>query len=105
MANTIVNYGAVTASTANNVQKDLVTVEPNKPADTLSDREREVLKLIGLGATNREIAEKLMISEHTVKSHLRSILNKLNIRNRQQAAVYAERQGLVVAADPLETDS
>jgi DNA-binding NarL/FixJ family response regulator len=61
-----------------------------------------VLALIGTGATNREIAEKLIISEHTVKSHLRSILNKLDIRNRQQAAAYAEREGLVAAPDPQE---
>jgi DNA-binding CsgD family transcriptional regulator len=71
----------------------------------LTVREREVLKLIGLGATNREIADKLIISEHTVKSHLRSILNKLNIRNRQQAAVYAEREGLVVGTEPVKTSS
>ena len=106
MANSIINYGAVAAiSTANDVQRDLASVEPSRPIDTLSDREREVLSLIGNGATNREIAEKLIISEHTVKSHLRSILNKLNIRNRQQAAVYAEREGLIVGTDVLKTDS
>ena len=70
----------------------------------LSEREREVLSLIGNGATNREIAERLIISENTVKSHLRSILNKLNIRNRQQAAVYAEREGLVSASASVKTD-
>ena len=63
--------------------------------DALSDREREVLICIKEGASNREIAQKLVLSEHTVKSHLRSILRKLNISNRQQAAAYAEREGLV----------
>jgi len=72
------------------------------PVDTLSDREREMLSLNERGVTNREIAEKLIISEHTVKSHLRSILNKLNIRNRQQAAVYAEREGLIAATDVVK---
>ena len=96
MANSIVNYGAITArSIDNDVQRDLANDRPSGLIDTLTIREREVLKLIGLGATNREIANELIISEHTVKSHLRSILSKLNIRNRQQAAVYAEREGLV----------
>ena len=106
MANSIINYGAVAAiSTVNDVQPDLVRIEPSKPVDTLSEREREVLGLIGNGATNREIAQKLIISEHTVKSHLRSILNKLNISNRQQAAVYAERAGLIIDPNVAKTDS
>jgi DNA-binding NarL/FixJ family response regulator len=106
MANSIINYGAIAAaSTSDDGQSDLAIVEPTEHIDTLTDREREVLSLIGHGATNREIAEKLIISEHTVKSHLRSILNKLNIRNRQQAAVYAEREGLIVAIDVPRPDS
>jgi small-conductance mechanosensitive channel len=73
--------------------------------DILSNREREVLSLIGQGATNREIAQKLIISEHTVKSHIQSILNKLDVHNRQQAAVFAERAGLIteVAASKTST--
>jgi DNA-binding CsgD family transcriptional regulator len=106
MSNSIVNYGAVASVIPDNhIQKDPVAVKPMKPVDTLSDREREVLSLIGSGATNREIAEKLIISEHTVKSHIRSILNKLNIRNRQQAAVYAERIGIISATDVPKIDS
>jgi len=69
--------------------------QPLKWSDGLSDREREVLGLVGLGATNREIAQKLIISEHTVKVHLRTILNKLNLQNRQQAAAYAAKEGLL----------
>jgi DNA-binding CsgD family transcriptional regulator len=83
----------------------LAVIEPANDGEALTDREREVLSLIGNGATNREIAEILIISEHTVKSHLRSILNKLHLRNRQQAAVYAEREGLIVKADTLKTNS
>ena len=98
MTNIIVNYGEFSGDnteTTKDAQINLPTVKPSGLFDTLTDREREVLRLIGFGATNCEIAEKLIISEHTVKSHLRSILSKLNIRNRQQAAVYAERVGLM----------
>ncbi len=68
----------------------------------LSDREQDVIKLIGEGASNREIAETLIISEHTVKAHLRSILNKLNLRNRQQMAAYAVRHEIVTKDDENE---
>jgi DNA-binding CsgD family transcriptional regulator/small-conductance mechanosensitive channel len=106
MANTITNYGLVVeAISGDEVQNSVDTWAMGGLIATLSDREREVLKLIGLGATNREIAEKLIISEHTVKSHIRSILNKLNIRNRQQAAVFAEREGLMATNNLPKTDS
>lgn len=60
----------------------------------LSKREQEVLGLIARGATNREVSSELYISEHTVKVHLRSVLNKLGLRNRQQAVAYAVKAGL-----------
>lgn len=63
--------------------------------DDLSEREREVLCLLGQGMTNREIAQRLHIAENTVKNHLRSILQKLGLDNRVQAALYAIRNGLV----------
>jgi two-component system NarL family response regulator len=68
-------------------------VKPEKQA--LSEREREVLRLVAVGATNRDIAEKLVISENTVKVHLHNIMEKLHLRNRQHAAAYAIREGLV----------
>ncbi len=68
---------------------------PKNRHTLLSEREGEVLKLVGVGATNREIAERLIVSEHTVKVHLRSILNKLNLRNRQQIAAYAAQEGMI----------
>ena len=70
----------------------------------ISEREREVIGMVGQGASNREIAETLVVSEHTVKVHLRNILNKLDLRNRQQIAAYAVRHGLVPetdSADPI----
>jgi two-component system, NarL family, nitrate/nitrite response regulator NarL len=63
--------------------------------EDLSERELEVLTLVSRGATNREIAEDLTITENTVKVHLRHILEKLDLRNRQQAAAYAVQEGLV----------
>jgi DNA-binding NarL/FixJ family response regulator len=61
----------------------------------LTAREIEVLELVVEGRSNSEIAAALVISESTVKNHLRNILEKLHLRNRIQAAVYAVRQGLV----------
>lgn len=62
---------------------------------SLSPREGEVLQLVAQGATNKEIADALFISENTVKTHLGSILEKLHLSNRSQAAAYAIRRGLV----------
>ncbi|GCE48659.1 LuxR family two component transcriptional regulator [Thermosporothrix hazakensis] len=61
----------------------------------LSDRELEVLRLIADGLSNAAIAEKLVISEKTVKGHVSNILGKLHMVDRTQAAVYAWQQGLV----------
>ncbi len=61
----------------------------------LSKREEEVLKLVASGASNRKIASDLFISENTVKTHLRNIMNKLGVANRSQAAVYAVKVNLV----------
>jgi DNA-binding NarL/FixJ family response regulator len=61
----------------------------------LTDREREVLDLLVQGITsNRELAERLVVSENTVKYHLRNILDKLHLQNRAQVVAYAVRQGL-----------
>lgn len=67
---------------------------------SLSEREQEVLKLVAVGATNREIADKLVISENTVKVHLHNIMEKLHLRNRQHAAAYAIREGLITEIPP-----
>ncbi|MCE7861041.1 MAG: DNA-binding response regulator [Chloroflexi bacterium CFX2] len=61
----------------------------------LTDRETDVLKLIANGLTNSQIAEKLVISENTVKGHVSNILSKLHLADRTQAAVYAWQQGIV----------
>jgi len=61
----------------------------------LSEREREVLRLIADGLSNAEIAARLIIGERTVKSHVTNILGKLHVADRTQAAIYAWREGIV----------
>ena len=60
----------------------------------LSPREGEVLQLVAQGASNKKIADSLFISENTVKTHLRNIMEKLHLANRSQAAAYAIEKGL-----------
>jgi len=63
---------------------------------SLTEREREVLNLLVQGITsNRELAERLVVSENTVKYHLRNILDKLHVQNRAQVVAYAVRHGMV----------
>jgi DNA-binding NarL/FixJ family response regulator len=64
------------------------------PSAPLSEREREVLSLLATGATNREIADKLYLSPHTVKEHASALYRKLGARNRAEAVQRAERLGL-----------
>ncbi len=66
----------------------------------LSERELGVLRLIAAGCSNAEIANKLVISEKTVKGHVSNILSKLHMMDRTQAAVFAWQQGFVSRRDP-----
>jgi DNA-binding NarL/FixJ family response regulator len=66
-----------------------------EPTDELTSREIEVLEEVVKGASNKEIADTLNITENTVKIHLRNILEKLHVQNRIQAAVHAIREGLI----------
>ena len=67
--------------------------------DGVSPRELEVLQLVAEGASNNEIASSLIISENTVKTHLRNIMDKLHLANRSQAAAYAVRAGIQRPSD------
>lgn len=64
----------------------------------------EALAHVGNGLSNRQIARKLFISENTVKVHVRGIFNKLDIKNRQQAAVYASQEGLITSPEPKNSE-
>ena len=68
----------------------------------LSEREREVLALVGEGLANKLIARRLGITERTVKAHMTRIFEQLDVSDRTQAALWAQRHGLVEGAPPLE---
>jgi DNA-binding NarL/FixJ family response regulator len=63
----------------------------SSPVDTLSEREREILRLVGAGLTNEAIAERLFLSPHTVRTHVRNSLRKLGVSTRAQAVLALER--------------
>jgi DNA-binding NarL/FixJ family response regulator len=71
-----------------------------EPAQELTARELEVLELVADRLSNKEIATRLVISEHTVKNHLKNILSKLHLRSRRQAADYGLARGWVRPAEP-----
>ncbi len=66
--------------------------EPDS-SGSLSPREKEVLDLVSEGLTNKEVADRLYISENTVKYHMKNILDKLHLRNRSQVIAWAARRG------------
>jgi DNA-binding NarL/FixJ family response regulator len=79
---------------ASRLLRELITPH-DVPIEPLSEREREVLVLVAQGHSNREIAERLVLVEGTVKNHVSNILGKLQAENRTQAADIARRHGLV----------
>ena len=70
-----------------------------KPEVMLSEREQEVLRQLALGHTNREIAETMMVSPETVKTHVGNILAKLHLAHRTQAVIYALKYGIISLED------
>ena len=79
------------------VASGMTTFEPkaDQPEPLLTEREREVLDLIAAGSTNREIAQRLFLSPHTVKEHTSAVYRKLHARNRADAVQRAQRIGLL----------
>jgi len=87
--------GAVAARLLARFTGPPVAHRPAEPEGQLTPREIEVLQHLVTGASNQQIAEALCITEHTVKLHMRNILDRLNAQNRVQAAVLAVHHGLV----------
>ena len=87
-------------SIARKVLRELGRSTPTKPIpEPLTDRETEVLRLLAKGADNQEIADRLVIAEVTVRTHISRILSKLHFANRVQATLYALREGLTSLED------
>jgi DNA-binding NarL/FixJ family response regulator len=74
---------------------DLAPIHPDPMIEPLTKRELEILRLIARGASNKQIAGQLVIAEGTVKNHITSILNKLGVHDRTQAAIKARESGLI----------
>lgn len=81
------------------MRQQLASAGPIDEEVALTNRETEILKLVATGASNKEIAGQLVVSESTVKNHMRNILSKLHLNNRREAVAFARRQGLI---DPLK---
>lgn len=77
------------------IQEISEPLEGPQAEDPLTQRELEVLRLVARGLSNREVADELVVSPRTVAAHLRSILGKLHLANRTQAALHALKEGLV----------
>lgn len=77
-----------------------VTADWREPAARLTDREREVVKQVAIGLRNAEIAQRLGVSEVTVKTHLSNVFQKLGVRDRVELALYAVRARIVPDASP-----
>ena len=73
----------------------LAAREEERVVEAISEREREVLALVAKGLTNREIAERLVISENTARNHVSRILDKLGLSRRSEAASFAAQHGLL----------
>jgi NarL family two-component system response regulator LiaR len=89
-------------SIAQKVLKELRRPSARPPTpDPLTDREMEVLRLVAKGLTNPEIAQRLVIAEATVRTHVSNILSKLHLANRVQATLYALQEGITSLDDSL----
>jgi len=95
---------AITSALASRILAEFRRLSPHAPESQTSEpgltrREQEVLNLVAEGATNKEIAEALTITVHTVKRHMSHILGKLHLSSRQEAARYALRRGMIPPPD------
>jgi two-component system, NarL family, response regulator len=77
------------------IQAQLTARLNQPPTDPLTPREREIVRLVALGLRNAEVAQRLSISEVTVKTHLNNVFQKLGLRDRVELALYAIREGII----------
>ncbi len=93
---------AMTRDTTTRLMNGFVTLsqDGSKVAESLTDREIELVQLLAAGLPNKGIARRLCISENTVKYHVKNILRKLNVQNRTEAVAYAMRDGLLKPGSP-----
>jgi DNA-binding NarL/FixJ family response regulator len=82
------------------IARTLLHARKSRPGAQLSEREREVLALVGRGLANKQIARNLRISERTVKAHLTNIFQRIGVRDRTSAALWAQRNVLEETVDP-----
>lgn len=82
----------VTPVLASTILYEMTHDEPGDSLDELTERERQVLQFLGEGLTNREIGERLYLAEKTVKHYMTSVLQKLHVRSRVEAALLAQRR-------------
>lgn len=88
------NKPALQPEIARKLMDDIKNPSSHEPDHALTDREIEVLQELALGKTNKQIAEDLVLSERTVRTHITNILSKLRLSNRTQAVLYALREGI-----------
>lgn len=89
----------VTPALAASLLSDMMGLTPaalqaTRPVDELTERERQILELLASGQSNKEIAQQLSLSDKTVKHHVSNILQKLQVRNRVEAALWAQKEKL-----------
>jgi DNA-binding NarL/FixJ family response regulator len=92
---------AVTRQLLDQVGRRLPAAVSRTPDElaSLTDREQQVLRMLAAGLTNAEIAEALVLSEATVKTHVSNVLGKLSLRDRVQAVIYAYETGFIARGD------
>lgn len=84
----------ISPALASSILIEMTHTQQPDPLNDLTEREREILRLVGEGLTNREIGERLHLAEKTIKHYMTNVLQKLHVRSRVEAALLAQKRGL-----------